>query len=731
MATVSPADLLAALGRLPLLVGPGAEELPRLAAAFPAPRDLARELVQRSLLTPFQANQLLTGRGDELVVGPYVLLERIGQGGMGQVFKARHTLMHRLVALKLIRRERLGDPSAVARFHREIRAAAKLSHPNIVIAHDAGQAGDAHYLVMELVEGPDLSKLVRQSGPLPVALACEVARQAAVGLQYAHEQGLVHRDIKPSNLVLAAAPGGAGPGTVKVLDLGLARLVGGDGPAATELTRDGALMGTPAYLAPEQADDARAADARADVYALGSTLYYLLTGRPPLPEGSLTQKLLALQQSEPEPVESLRPEVPAALGAVLRRMMAKRPADRFQTPAEAAAALAPFCAGAAAAVMAPRTGPDAPTESLVGGRAQPGSGWTLSMSGSVTQVPPAPTTATAVPQSAPAGWRSNLPVLLIGGGLGAGCLLLLAAAVLIPAMFLLLRSAPEERPQGEQAARTEPAPHEKKEPEPAPPVQKKATEPAPPEKKPGPAPPRADGKPTLELVSKAGEREKVEAAESSSEARAEGVEQMGRKLRLRGAYGERLALRLGDSMYLLIPWGLVQEATAEGTGHRVRLRDGGSVAGSLLTTVRGRDGKAHDLWAVQSFTVAGEPAKLPPPGKAVWTLTLPAPAGRPLELVSAAMATHTLAFSDSFSAAASFVGGTQKVNLPDLEGLTVTKKFQTMVTMQLPGESGNKRGYMLDMPNGWWWFGGETVNGCVVLVNSHGVSPTFTLKRAS
>ncbi|MBY0524523.1 MAG: serine/threonine protein kinase, partial [Gemmataceae bacterium] len=181
------------------------------------PMPLAKDLMQRHGLTPYQVNQLLRGRGKELVLGAYRLLDRIGEGGMGQVFKAFHQPMSRVVALKVIKKDKLANPQAVSRFYQEIRAAAQLSHPHIVIAFDAGQADDTHFFAMEFVDGIDLSRLVKEQGPLTVLQACEYIRQAALGLQHAHEKGLVHRDIKPSNLLVTgrlvagvtATPGGA------------------------------------------------------------------------------------------------------------------------------------------------------------------------------------------------------------------------------------------------------------------------------------------------------------------------------------------------------------------------------------------------------------------------------------------------------------------------------------------------------------------------------------------
>ena len=204
---------------------------------------------------------------------------------MGQVFKARNWKLGRIVALKLIRKERLDSPDAIRRFQREVRAAAALSHPNIVLAYDADQIGGTHLLVMECIEGAsDLAKLVKKNGPLPVAQACEYIRQAALGLQHAFERGLVHRDIKPANLLLTADGK-----TVKILDMGLARLdqKAGDGEASSTMTQEGAVMGTPDYIAPEQAMESHTVDIRADLYSLGCTFYYLLTAKVPFPGGTL------------------------------------------------------------------------------------------------------------------------------------------------------------------------------------------------------------------------------------------------------------------------------------------------------------------------------------------------------------------------------------------------------------------------------------------------------------
>jgi serine/threonine protein kinase len=259
----------------------------------------------------------------------------LGSGGMGTVWLARHRLMGREVAVKVIRPEFVAKPGAAERFRRETQAAARLNHPNIVTAFDADNAGDTHLLAMEYVEGVTLADLVRQRGPLPVTEACDAVRQAALGLQHAFECGLIHRDLKPHNLIRTA------DGSVKILDFGLAGLTD-PGRDAGGLTAENVVLGTPDYIAPEQAEDARNADIRSDVYSLGCTLYHLLTGRVPFPGDSVLRKLDAHRTLRPEPIRNSRPEVPAELAAIVTKMMAKKPDDRFQSPGEVAAAMGPF-----------------------------------------------------------------------------------------------------------------------------------------------------------------------------------------------------------------------------------------------------------------------------------------------------------------------------------------------------------------------------------------------------
>jgi WD40 repeat protein/tRNA A-37 threonylcarbamoyl transferase component Bud32 len=269
----------------------------------------------------------------------YRILEPLAAGGMGTVFRAEHRLMQRVIALKVVRRDLTDSPNAVERFRQEVRSAARLCHPNIVTAYDADQAGDMHFLVMEYVEGNDLGKLIKQHGPLPVGQACEYVRQAALGLQHAFEKGLVHRDLKPANLLLTGA------GQVKILDFGLARLIQETVPADDGVTPSGVVVGTPDYIAPEQARSPHQADIRADIYSLGCTLYALLAGRPPFASGTALQKLIAHREERPRPLTDLRNDLPPGLVSAVDRMLAKDAAQRWQTPAEVAAVLAPFARG--------------------------------------------------------------------------------------------------------------------------------------------------------------------------------------------------------------------------------------------------------------------------------------------------------------------------------------------------------------------------------------------------
>ena len=273
----------------------------------------------------------------------YAVEKLVGRGGMGRVYKARHRLMDRAVAVKVIHREWVQNQGAIDRFRREVKTAASLDHRNVVSAYDAEQVENLHFLVMEYVDGIDLAQTVRNEGPLPVPVACDFIRQAAEGLHHAHELGMVHRDIKPHNLIVT------NDGIVKILDFGLASLVSRSaeedamsGDANGNLTRVGAVMGTPDFISPEQTQDAREVDGRSDIYSLGMTLYFLLAGRVPFVTGTVAEKLVMHTAETPKALTSLREDVPTGLQAVVARMIAKDPIDRFQTPTEVSEELRPF-----------------------------------------------------------------------------------------------------------------------------------------------------------------------------------------------------------------------------------------------------------------------------------------------------------------------------------------------------------------------------------------------------
>jgi serine/threonine-protein kinase len=354
---VSTGALIDALRQFQLLSAEKLAELPYLASGRCADaRALAKVLGQRGWLTIFQINQILEGKAKNLVTGPYLILDRLGQGGLSQVFKARHMEHDWIVALKIIRPEAMADAEGRKQFLREMEAMARLEHPNIVQFCDLDQAGELYYFAMEFVDGTDLGKHVGLCGALPVGEASDYIRQAALGLQHAHERNLVHRDIKPVNLFLTQVAtarvqerGGttarqATKPLIKILDWGLAGLRYPKGQSNPELIESMArgIVGTADYLSPEQARNHHTVDIRGDIYSLGCTFYFLLTGQAPFPMGTLMQKILQHQQAQPAPVSSFREDVPAEILAILKRMLAKDPDERFQIPAAVALALAPF-----------------------------------------------------------------------------------------------------------------------------------------------------------------------------------------------------------------------------------------------------------------------------------------------------------------------------------------------------------------------------------------------------
>jgi serine/threonine protein kinase/DNA-binding beta-propeller fold protein YncE len=284
-------------------------------------------------------------------LGPYQLIEKLGQGGMGAVYKAKHARLRKIVALKILPPSAIGNAEAIARFDREMEAVGKIEHPNIVRAMDAGEVGGVHYLAMEYIEGIDLSKLVKSHGPLKVADACKIILQTAQGLAVAHASGMVHRDIKPANILLSKE------GSIKLLDLGLARLIDGD-TKENDLTSTGQTFGTPDYMAPEQWDDSHAVDGRTDLYALGCTLFFLLVGRAPYQsdkKATPAGKMRAHLNSAIPSLKQFRAEVRLEIAEIYERLLAKEPKDRVQSAHELVQLLAPYALSNLSTVHAANT----------------------------------------------------------------------------------------------------------------------------------------------------------------------------------------------------------------------------------------------------------------------------------------------------------------------------------------------------------------------------------------
>jgi serine/threonine protein kinase len=318
----------------------------RAAGPLPTePRELAERLIEDGWLTYFQAEQFMMGKYRGFTIGKYDVLERLGVGGTGIVYLCEHRFMRRRAAIKVLATHMAENPLVLERFYREAQAVAALDHPNIVRAHDIDQDGPLHFLVMEYVEGTNLDRLIRKLGALEIPRACEFIRQAALGLQHAHEAGLVHRDIKPGNLLLDRQ------GVIKILDLGLARFF--DEKTEISATKYAELLGTADYLSPEQAINGDQAGTHSDIYSLGATFHYLLVGKPPFEAGSLAQKLICHQLRPPQLVCELRPEVPMDLAMVIKTMMAKEPQDRYPTAAAVLEALAPWVQGPLIPIVLP------------------------------------------------------------------------------------------------------------------------------------------------------------------------------------------------------------------------------------------------------------------------------------------------------------------------------------------------------------------------------------------
>lgn len=401
-------------------------------------RRLARRAVDAGMITVWQAQQLLTGRATGFKIDRYLLLDLLGQGGMGRVYLAKDTRLGRQVAIKVLSKERMNNPRALTRFHREAKVGAQLQHENLVRIYDQGESSGIHYLVMEYIDGRNVAQLIGERGSIPWPEAARLARQIALGLEHAQQKGLIHRDVNPANILVTRE------GTAKLADLGLAI----DLAEEANVTRDGATVGTFDYISPEQAKHSREVDSRADIYSLGCTLYHMIAGRVPFPTASLPEKLYAHQLHEPEPLSAPDGEVPEGLAEVVRRMMRKKPEERYPTPLAAAQALEPFV---------PEAGLSGSAASASGLRNSPAPAGAVT-SGSASVVPgaaaPAVATAPAADPANPLAASGSEPELALFA-VDTGPEVPLSASLSTPARA---RPRPKARPKDEPKPKPEPEP---------------------------------------------------------------------------------------------------------------------------------------------------------------------------------------------------------------------------------------------------------------------------------
>jgi serine/threonine-protein kinase len=431
-----PLDLLTLIRRSGVLNDRQFDEVYGKVQGGEYPRDssaLADRLVKDRVLTEFQASRLLLNKPKGLLIGRYVILERLGEGSRGHVFKAQHKLMGRLVALKVIAPQIATRASSIARFYREMRLIGRLDHPNVVRAFDADQVGDLLYIVMEYVSGRSLETVLQERGPLPSAEVANYMGQAALGLSHAHERGIVHRDVKPANLLLSDE------GQIKILDLGLSALMEADS-ATSFATAAGHAVGTVDYMSPEQAT-AGEIDGRSDLFCLGCTMYHLLTDQLPFPGETLAERLTRRVKGVAVPITDFRPGLPSQVVQVMGKLLACRPEDRFQTAALAAEALRALAHGETVDRFNGRSSPDPAMLSSVPAAAAPAA---------LPEPGESPSAAASViPGSAPslasrlgALLAVRVPLRIVLILLGVELLALVAGFVLGQASaFLLLRSA--------------------------------------------------------------------------------------------------------------------------------------------------------------------------------------------------------------------------------------------------------------------------------------------------